>query len=183
MSTTTTIFWLFNRFRRDESGAATVEFVIIAPLYFALMLSTFEAGWLMTKSMMLERGMDLTMRDLRLGVYPNPSHQDMKKIICKNAAILKNCEQSMLLELVAINSAADVPASTKCVERKASGDVVPSVTFNTARGGREVETMFVRACVLIDPMIPGMGLALHLPKDEKGGIAMVSYGAFVNEPS
>jgi len=47
------------KFRGDQTGAASVEFVLIAPMYFALMLSTFEAGWLMTKSMMLERGMDL----------------------------------------------------------------------------------------------------------------------------
>lgn len=171
------------RFRRDEGGAASVEFVIIAPMYFALMLSTFEAGWLMTKSMMLERGLDITMRDLRLGVYPNPTHAQMKSIICNNAAILKNCESTMLLELRPINSAADAQTSTVCVDRQPSGDVVPTVTFNTTRGDREVETMFVRACVMVDPLVPGMGLALHLPKDAKGGMAMVSYGAFVNEPS
>ncbi len=169
------------RFRRDDTGAASVEFVLIAPLYFALMLSTFEAGWLMTKSMMLERGMDLTMRDLRLGVHTNPTHNEFKQIICNNAAILKNCEATMLLELVPINTAADVPTSTICQDL--ANPVDPTVTFNATRGTREVETMFVRACVTIDPMIPGMGLALHLPKDVNGGIAMVSYGAFVNEPS
>lgn len=172
-----------SKFRRDEDGAASVEFVIIAPMYFALMLSTFEAGWLMTKSMMLERGLDMTMRDLRLGVYPNPTHAQMKTIICNNAAILKNCEASMLLELKPVNSAADAQTSRVCVDRQPTGDVVPTVTFNTTRGDREVETMYVRACVIVDPMIPGMGLALHLPKDAMGGMAMVSYGAFVNEPS
>ena len=175
-------FNFLKRFRRDKNGAASVEFVIIAPVYLGIMFSMFEAGWLMTKSMMLERGMDLTMRDLRLGVYTNPTHNEMKTIICDNASILKNCEQSMLLELVPINTAADVPTSTLCVDRKPTGDIVPTVTFNTTRGDREVETMFVRACVIVDPLVPGMGLALHLPKDEMGGMAMVSYGAFVNEP-
>jgi len=36
---------------------------------------------------------------------------------------------------------------------------------------------------MVDPLVPGIGLALHLPKDVTGGVAMVSYGAFVNEPS
>ncbi len=170
-------------FSQDSSGSAAVEFVMIAPLYFALMFSTFEAGWLMTKSMMLERGMDLTMRDLRLGVHTNPTHDDIKAIICGHTALLKNCEESMLLELVPIDSAADVPTTTKCVDRKTDGDVVPTVEFVATRGDREVETMFVRACVRVDPLVPGIGLALHLPKDELGGMAMVSYGAFVNEPS
>jgi len=185
MRMTSFIKSFLQKFRRDQTGAASVEFVLIAPMYFALMLSTFEAGWLMTKSMMLERGMDLTMRDLRLGVYPNPTHADMKTIICENAAILKDCEASMLLELVPITTAADVPGAgdTVCRDRSSAFDPTPTVTFNTTRGDRELETMYVRACVMIDPMIPGMGLALHLPKDATGGIAMVSYGAFVNEPS
>jgi len=172
-------------FKQDQAGAASVEFVIIAPLYFALMLSTFEAGWLMTKSMMLERGMDLTMRDLRLGVYPNPTHAQMKTIICDNAAILKDCEASMLLELVPIATASDVPkaSDTVCRDRSSPTDPTPTVTFNTTRGDRVLETMYVRACVMVDPLVPGIGLALHLPKDATGGIAMVSYGAFVNEPS
>ena len=89
----------------------------------------------------------------------------------------------MLLELVPINTAADVPTSTKCIDRQPSSDVVPLFKFNPLRGdGREVETMFVRACVYVDPIVPGLGLALHLPRDAKGGVAMVSYGAFVNEP-
>ena len=170
-------------FRQDSSGSAAVEFVLIAPIYFALMFSTFEAGWIMTKSMMLERGVDLTMRDLRLGKYLNPTHDQMKTIICGHTAMLKNCEDTMLLELVQINDASDFPTNTQCVERKASGDIIPTVTFDPTRGNREVETMFVRACVRIDPLAPGIGLALHLPKDDKGGVAMVSYGAFVNEPT
>jgi len=43
--------------------------------------------------------------------------------------------------------------------------------------------MYVRACVVVDPLVPGIGLALHLPLDPTGGLAMVSYGAFTNEPS
>lgn len=168
---------LLKKFGRDRSGAASVEFVMIAPLYFALVLSTFEAGWLMTKSMMLERGMDLTIRELRLGLHSNPSHDQFKKIICDNAKILKNCEQTMLLELVPITSAATIPTSTVCRDR--SSPVAPTVTFSP---GVTTETMFVRACVVVDPIVPGMGLALHLPLDQSGGMALVSYGAFKNEP-
>ena len=55
----------------------------------------------------------------------------------------------------------------------------PVVTFNP---GSRSEIMFMRACVVIDPLMPGMGLGLHLPKDTSGGFALVSYSAFVNEP-
>lgn len=177
MGIRTTLSAWIGRFLKDRRGAASVEFVLVAPMYFALVLSTFEAGWLMTKSMMLERGLDQTIRELRLGLHSNPTHQHFKEIICSNAKILKNCRETMLLELVPINSAADVPTSTVCHDRTAA--VSPSVNFTP---GVPTQRMFVRACVVVDPIVPGMGLALHLPLDASGGLALVSYGAFSNEP-
>lgn len=165
------------QFAKDTRGAASVEFVIIAPVYFALMFSTFEAGWLMTKSMMLERGLDITIRDLRLGRHPNPTHDQFKQIICDHTGIVKNCTSSMLLELTPIANATDIPTSTVCRDR--SNPIEPVVTFNP---GAESEIIFVRACVIVDPMIPGMGLGLHLPLDATGGMALASYAAFNNEP-
>lgn len=167
----------FRRVRSDEDGSAAVEFVIVAPVYFALMFSMFEAGWLMTQSMMLERGLDITVRDLRLGLQTDTSHDNFKDIICDNAKILKNCEDNMLLELVPIDDSSDVPTTTVCVDR--DSEVEPVVTFNP---GARSQIMFMRACVVIDPLMPGMGLGLHLPKDESGGFALVAYSAFVNEP-
>jgi len=165
------------RLRRDKSGAASVEFVLVAPVYLAIMFSMFEAGWLMTQSMMLERALDITVRDLRLGVQTDVSHDNFKTIICDNASIIKDCEANVLLEMVPINSAADVPTTTICRDR--SSNVDPVVSFST---GARSEIMYLRACVVIDPLIPGMGLGLHLPLDETGGFALVSYSAFVNEP-
>lgn len=168
---------LLSRFRRDKSGAASVEFVIVAPVYLAIMFSMFEAGWLMTQSMMLERGLDITVRDLRLGAQTDLSHDNFKTIICNKAKILKDCQDNVLLELVPIASSADVPTTTTCVDRASNVD--PVVTFNA---GKRSEIMFIRACVVIDPLMPGMGLGLHLPKDATGGFALVAYSAFVNEP-
>ncbi|GIX14367.1 MAG: hypothetical protein KatS3mg118_2326 [Paracoccaceae bacterium] len=48
--------------------------------------------------------------------------------------------------------------------------------------GRRSETVFVRACLLADPLIPGVGLALAMPTAPGGGIVMIAYAAFVNEP-
>ena len=165
------------RLRRDKSGAASVEFVIVAPVYLGIMFSMFEAGWLMTQSMMLERALDVTVRDLRLGVQADLSHDNFKDLICNRASIIKDCEDNVLLELVPISTAADVPTTTVCRDR--SSDVDPVVTFNA---GARSEIMYIRACVVIDPLMPGMGLGLHLPLDETGGFALVSYSAFVNEP-
>lgn len=172
-------FNFLKRFRRDKNGAASVEFVIIAPVYLGIMFSMFEAGWLMTQSMMLERALDVTVRDLRLGLQADTSHQNFKNLICDKASIIRDCEENVLLELVPITTSADVPTQTICRDRTAGVGVDPVVTFNP---GARSEIMFMRACVVIDPLMPGMGLGLHLPKDTSGGFALVSYSAFVNEP-
>lgn len=167
------------RFRRDKDGAASVEFVIVAPVYLGIMFSMFEAGWLMTQSMMLERALDVTVRDLRLGLQSDTSHDNFKQLICDKASIIKDCKENVLLELVPISNSSDVPTETVCRDRTAGVGVDPVVTFNP---GARSEIMYMRACVVIDPLMPGMGLGLHLPKDESGGFALVSYAAFVNEP-
>ena len=37
----------------NEDGASTVEFIILFPIFIATVFVTVEAGWLMTKKMML----------------------------------------------------------------------------------------------------------------------------------
>ena len=165
-------------FSNDENGSASVEFVMVAPVFLAIVFSMFEAGWLMTQSMMLERGLDLTVRDLRLGNYAKPSHDDFKKTICENTKIIRNCEDNIVLEVVAVNGSSPAPTSPVCRDRTTSDE--PVTTFTP---GAETQITFIRACVIIDPIMPGMGLGLHLPKDESGGMALVTYSAYVSEPA
>lgn len=167
------------RFARDTRGTATVEFVIVAPMFLALVFSTFEAGWLMTKSMMLERGLDLVVRDIRLGLSANMTPAQFRTEVCNNTKILKNCEQTMMLELVNANVPATIAASSPmCADRTQTIDLdAPSFSQ-----GNRSDILFVRACVIVDPLFPGLGLGLQLPKDASGGFQMIAFSAFVNEP-
>ncbi len=166
-------------FRRDEDGAATVEFVIIAPLFFAIVFSMFESGWLMTRSMMLDRGLDLAVRDVRLDILKNPTHTQMKERVCQYARILEDCKTTMILQLNEISVGGGYPsANANCFDRTET--VTPVINFTP---GARSRLMFVRACIVVDPIFPGLGLGLKMPKDPSGGITMISYSAFVNEPS
>lgn len=165
-------------FKKDEDGAATVEFVLVAPLFLGLVLATFESGYMMTQSMMLERGLDRTVRELRLGLSTVETHSEFKEKICDHTLIVHDCLANMELELVPIQNASDIPTSTKCKDRTA--DVEPQVDFDP---GTEEEWMFIRACVLVDPIFPLIGLGLHLPLNKDNAMAMAAYGVFVNEPS
>ncbi len=172
------VFAGLKNFKDDNRGAASVEFVMVAPLFIGLVLATFESGWMMTKSMMLERGLDSTVRELRLGLSAVQTHNEFKQKICDHSVLIKDCVNNIELELLPIQTAADIPTSTKCRDRTAT--VQPQVTFNP---GAENEWMFIRACVLVDPIFPMIGLGLHLPVNKDNAMALAAYSVFVNEPA
>ncbi len=166
------------RFARDEDASATVEFVILVPAVMWIVFSVIESGWLMTQQTMLNRGLNLSIRDLRLGRDPNPTADSIKQNICDYAGILRNCMSSLSLELVTLGDPIG-GNSAVCVDR--ASEVDPVVEFDPGSHVYQ-EIMVARACFVVDPLIPGAGFGAALPKDPTGGYHMVSFSAFVNEP-
>lgn len=166
------------RFAADERGAATVEFVVIFTglIYIFFMLG--EVGVLMTRSVMLERGISIAMRDLRTGLIPDPDHDKVKARICEEAFLLTDCRDGLMLEMKPLADLAEAPpAAVRCVDR--SQPLNPVSKFDP---GQPSDVVFVRACVVVDPLFPGTGIGALLPKDATGAYAIVSESAFVNEP-
>lgn len=163
----------------DRSGATAIEFAILAPIFIAVLFSTFEIGWLITKSTLLDRALDLAIRQIRVGATSAPTSQAaMAKMICDKLYIISNCKTSLTVEMTKITTATDFPAnSATCVDR--GGSFTPAVSFTT--GGR-AEIMYVRACLVSDALTPFIGIAFHFTKDSKGGYSIVSSSAFMNEP-
>ena len=62
-----TIWQRLAAFLRASGGASAVEFALVVPMLFAIIFSTFEAGWLMTQTIMLDHALDRTVRELRTG--------------------------------------------------------------------------------------------------------------------
>lgn len=166
-------------FVAERAGAAALEFALVAPLFLALVFSTFEAGWLMTKAMMLDRAVDLTVREIRIGAAGAPKTQEaIKAAICARTLVLPACFTALLVEMIPIESAADFPSdAARCVDR--SGKVKPVIRYVE---GERSEVMYMRVCAVTDPLTPLLGLALALPKDSTGGFRLVSDTAFMNEP-
>lgn len=167
------------RFLADDCGGASIEFVIVFPLLMTMFLSAFEVGWLATRLMMLERGVDIAAREVRLGASTAMDHESLKTSICRHSNILANCQRDMILEVVEMEIDKPYPQNqANCRDR--TGEIEPKIDFNA--GGRE-RIMFMRACMIIDPIFPGIGLGLRLPKDASGGYQLIAYTAFMNEPA
>jgi hypothetical protein len=167
-------------FRRNEDGVAAVEFTLVFPIVLFMFVWAVELGLLMTKQVMLEHALDVTMRNLRLGALPDPTTDTLKREICNRARIIGECEDTITIELNPINTTNwQMPnTSVACVNR--DEEIVPVVSFNL---GVQNEIMLVRACVIVEPLFPGTGIGAMLQKDASGGYGMAAVSAFVNEPS
>jgi len=172
-------------FAAGEAGSVAAEFIIMFPLIFGVFVSALQAGILETRYAMLDRALNLTVRDLRLNKLPltgDPvqDHKIVKQDICKFSMMIPDCLKSVMLELSPIDMTTwtGLTDPPKCVDRSAK--IQPAATF--VQGGSD-QLMVIRACVLIDPAFPNSTLGLVLPKDSTGAYRMISTSAFVNEPT
>lgn len=167
------------RFLADRAGAAAVEFALVVPMLVLIILSTFEAGWYMVQTIMLDRALDRTVRELRIGSLENPTQASMRKRVCEEAMILVECEKNLALELVPITAqGTGYPTDdVRCINR--ASPIAPVLRFVPAERS---QTMFVRACFVVSPFTPGMALGLAMPQDNTGAVRIVAKSAFVTEP-
>ena len=110
---------IIRSFRRDEDGAATIEFVILFPAFIAILISSYESGLMMVRNVMLERGVDLAVREMRLGQPVPPTFDQLKNIICDNAVIVNDCFNKIQLELQPIDTATwALPTTAPALHRR-----------------------------------------------------------------
>jgi len=168
-----------HRFLTDEDGNASVEFVIVFPVYMALMIMSIELGLTTLRHTLLERGLDIAVREIRLGTGTAPQHDQIKQTICDNAMFIRNCDQNLRLEMrpVDIHNFAALDATADCTD-----SAEPTKPVKEFTPGQQNELMLLRACLRFDPVFPDAVLGSALEKDASGQSAIVSMTAFVQEP-
>lgn len=165
---------------RREDGTATIEFVILFPALMTLFLSSFEVSVLLLRSVMLDKALDTTVRELRLGWVADPTAAGLRKQLCDRTPIVPDCMNQMMIELQPISTETwTFPADmVSCIEK--SADIQPSVETNF---GTANDLMIVRACAKVDPFFAPSPYLLDLvPVDGSNQYAVVAASTFVNEP-
>jgi Flp pilus assembly protein TadG len=167
------------RFGRTERGSATVEFVILFPAFMTILLSGIETSVLMTRQLMLERSLDMVMREIRIGTMTKPTHDEVKQELCKRALVIPHCMSAVMLEMRTVDTTTwNVPLDGKsCVDRTEEVNVPQNFV-----PGQRNNLMMVRACAVFDPWFPTSGLGAQLPRDASGGYRLIATSGFVNEP-
>lgn len=174
---------LFNRFRRRmlaEDGTASMEFVLMVPVFIAVFMASFESGLLMVRSILLEQSVDMTMRELRLGHLEMITQATLREEICSRTIIFSTCESAMLIELERVSTATwAIPAApTSCINRDELIEPVVALQI-----GQQNDVMLIRVCVIQDAIFPTTGIGLGLAVDAQGGYALIAKSAFVVEPT
>ncbi|TNJ41811.1 TadE/TadG family type IV pilus assembly protein [Phaeobacter sp. B1627] len=167
------------RFREADDGNATIEFAILFPLMLLVLFASVELGLITVRQIMLERAMDMTVRDIRLGTGGNMQHDDIRDRICARSGFIDDCATSLRLEMVQLDPFAwgGVNSDPDCVS------VIEEVeAVTTFVNGGSNDLMFLRACMSFDPVFPHWGLADSMQKDGQGRIRLYASSAFVQEP-
>ena len=169
---------LFGSLRRED-GTASIEFVLVVPVVLTVFMASIEAGFYMAKHVMMERGLDLVMRDVRLGRLGTINHTILRTEICEATPMLTDCNTVLKVEMQPVSTATfDMPsAPATCINR---GNSTQPETKFTPGGSNEI--MMVRICAIQDPIFPSTGIGLGLKKDALGGYQMIAGSFFVNEP-
>lgn len=174
-----TLLSRLRRFLRATDGTASVEVVILFPLMLWPFLTGMEAGIMQMRRVMFEHAVDVVARDVRMGKSGFGTAAEIRAAVCDRAGIIPDCANNLMLELAPVQVEGFTATESAVTCRNRDQEVQPATTFNP---GSQNELMFMRFCVLYDPIFPGVGIGARLDQVEGGGVAMVTETFFVNEP-
>ncbi|MFN4129928.1 MAG: TadE/TadG family type IV pilus assembly protein [Paracoccaceae bacterium] len=175
-------------FFADEAGTATIEFLFVIPIVMMIFMASMESSLFMARSVMLERSVDIVVRDIRLGVLDDLTHAQLKRRICETSALVYSvdtCVDAMRIWMQPINTAdfAMVAPPRSCVDRSAPIDPLQEPTGAEFMFGVDNEIMLMRICLKEEPMFPTTVIGASLIRDETdGNYALLTTTVFVNEP-
>lgn len=193
---------LVKQFAGEEQGTVSIEFVLLFPIFFGFFLMTYEAGVYGTRQVSLEHGVDVAVREVRLGNItladpvspPDPAADIAEKEafelrlrteICNNARVLPDCLNQIRVEVIQRDMSGawtPLPNTISCINRisvtKPDPDRLQVVGSN--------ELGFIRACIRIDPFIPtsnlGKAFVNTSSAEGDGSYALFATSAIVIEP-
>lgn len=192
------LFSRVRRFRRDEEGTSTIEFVMWFPIFLMSTYSGVEYGILSYNHANLERALDEIIQDVRMNKIekydPSPtaswSHTLLKEQICKKAGAIPDCFANLSVEMQSFDPMDDPNA----VGREALFTLDP-LCLDTPEEIREPdkrifevgasnELMIIRACVEVKPLIVGSTLSQQLRKHKSNDrYQLHAMSVFVHEPN
>jgi len=171
---------ILGRFARSLSGTAALEFALVAPVFFTLTIATVESAWLFTRIAVVEGGVATVARQIYTGQVTEDeiSQGELANLVCDQIDLVTDCTDDVTIEVTRIDSFSDIPAANAvCTDRNDEDKNKPGYNFTSGD-----EIVFVRVCVAVDILTPGLGVGLMLPKNAYDRHEIISSLVFRNEP-
>lgn len=156
------------RFASDRSGAAAIEFAIVAPVFLMLMFAIFEVGWFYFVNSMVDSAATNAARILRTGQAQKvemSSGEFFNEIVCPRVEIFGDCSSRLTVEVKKYDKFADLAADANAplVCRDAAQSDIDDIPYDP---GGESQIVRVRLCFLYDTLNPAIGM--NLAQNEHG---------------
>jgi Flp pilus assembly protein TadG len=158
----------------DESGAALVEFALIAPMVLGLVLSTLELGVAEFVSVGFNNAVNSAARHIRTGQTADAAAaDDFKALICD--AMVSEPTQCLSRLRISVQRYADFASAGRDAVHPAAEPLADD--FDAGRAG---DIILVTATYAWPMMTPFTGEAF--PRDADGNVQLTARLLFKNEP-
>jgi len=165
------------RFRRDRSGAAAIEFGLLALPFFALTFAILQVGLVFFAGQALETAVSNSARLIRTGQAQQNGYDAaaFKSQICSQVGVFfVNCTSKLTLDVRTYTTFASVDLS-KPVD--ANGNLITTFGYSAGHGG---DIVVVRA--FYEWPVWAKLLSFNLSNLADGNHLLAAVAAFRNEP-
>lgn len=182
------LFGPYRPFAGNKRGSAVIEFAILAPLFFAILFSGFEAGMMYLKIGMVDHGVSEISRQIYTGKAKGKTADDVMAIFCDSVHTVIKCEGNVTLEIRKLDGYASFdPGAPNCVNTGETLEDEDKPAYDTTAGG---DIVYIRVCVNTSLLVPGLknltfylvNAGLQLPESAPGKYELTSSTVIRNEP-
>ena len=181
----------FGRLKRDERGAALVEFGLLAWPFFALLLAVVEVSLMLLHTSTLETAVNNVAREIRVGIAANQSNEAayIDTRLCDQLLLRSNCDE-LFVEVrnlgndFSASTATSVDLTFTSYDTDGDGQLI-STEMDTATSSLPSESstgssyMLVRAYSRYQLIIP---MVAPLLGGSDGEVVLMSTAIFRTEP-
>jgi Flp pilus assembly protein TadG len=165
-----------SRFKRAKSGAAALEFSMIALPFFLLLYAIFDVALIFFASTTLENGLVGAARQIRTGEAQaaNMTAEQFRTLVCNQISMLLGCDARLGLDVRKYTGFGNVEFPAALDE---SGNMSGDLTFDPGTAG---DVVVVRAFYTWPMLTPTVGMQFS---NMAGGHRLLEATiAFRNEP-
>ena len=145
----------------SEQGVASVEFVIVIHFFLGVFLSSYEVAIMNIRAVMMERAVDLAVREIRLAGGAQIEHDDVRASVCSQAILIAECTNVTKIELTRVDRdtwTTNLEDEADCQDRL--DEIKPPKNF---QNGAQNDLMLIRACATVESIFTNFGVGRSIP--------------------